>query len=486
MVGLPQIHLSNNYYIYDSFHNNKKNRMTNYFRKLVPAFVFSFLMIMGIKAQNNVVDQVVWVVGDEAILKSDIEKERIGMQMSGARFDGDPYCIIPEQIAVQKLFLNQAKIDSIDIPASSVSREVERWVSSAMEQVGGKDKLEEYFGKSLMEIREERKEMMVQQETAREVQKNLTAQIKLTPSEVRRYYEGLSQDSLPFIPTTVEAQILTMDPQIPITEIDAVKNRLRGFIDRINKGETDFATLALLYSEDNESAKRGGEMEFMGRAEFVPEFANAAFSLTDSKKVSNVVETEYGYHIIQLVERRGDKAKFRHILLKAKVPAEELQKTTAKLDSILIDINAKKFTFDEAATFLSSDKATRNNNGLMVNNNMMNRNSDNYGTSKFTMEELPQEAAKAISGLKTGEISKAFVMKNPSGKDVVAIVKLKSRVDGHKANISDDFQALKAIVEQRKKNKVISEWIAKKIKETYVRIDDDWKNCDFNYSGWVR
>lgn len=460
--------------------------MTSYFCKLIPAFVFSFLVITGLKAQDNVVDQVVWVVGDEAILKSDVENTRLQMQMSGNRFDGDPYCIIPEQIAVQKLFLNQAKIDSIDIPASSVSREVERWIAAVIDQIGSKEKLEEYFGKSLIEIREERKEIMVQEEIAREVQKSLTSKVKLTPSEVRRYYEGLSQDSLPFIPTTVETQIIMMDPQIPITEIDAVKNRLRGYIDRINKNETDFATLALLYSEDTESAKRGGEMEFMGRAEFVPEFANAAFALTDTKKVSNIVETEYGYHIIQLIEKRGDKAKFRHILLKAKVPQAELLKTTARLDSVLLDIKASKFTFEEAATFISVDKNTRNNNGLMVNNGMMNRGSVNYGTSRFTMEELPQDVAKAVSALKPGEFSKPFTMLNSSGKEVVAVAKLKTKVDGHKANISDDFQALKSIVEQRKRNKIISDWIAKKIKETYVRIDNDWKNCDFQYTGWVR
>lgn len=462
--------------------------MVNFFYKSI-LFLTLFLGVSfttSVKAQDNVIDQIVWVVGDEAILKSDVEGLRLRMQFEGYRFDGDPYCIIPEQIAVQKLFLHQAKIDSVEVSSSAVSREVERWINSIISQYGSREKVEEYLGRTIPQLREERKEQLVNEETANEVKRKITGNIKLTPSEVRRYYEQLPQDSLPFIPTTVEAQIIVLEPKIPLTEIDAVKNRLRGFTDRINKGETDFSTLALMYSEDVESAKRGGELGFMGRAEFVPEFSSAAFAMTDPKKVSNIVESEYGLHIIQLIERRGDRGNFRHILLKPKVPADELAKTTSRLDSIASDIRENKFTFEEAAAFLSADKATRNNKGLMVNNSMYQRGSDNYGTSRFTMEELPQEVAKAVDKLKVGDVSTPFKMLNTNGKEVIAVVKLKSRVDGHKANISDDYQALKSIVEDQKREEVLSKWVKKKIGETYIRINEDWKHCDFQYSGWIK
>lgn len=434
-------------------------------------------------AQDNIVDQVVWIVGDEAILKSDIEGVRLQMQLEKEQIDGDPYCIIPEQLAVQKLFLHQAKIDSITVAPNVVTRTVDRRINNAISSLGSKEKLEEYLGKSVVQLREEWREQTKDNETIREVQQKIIGNVKLTPSEIRNYYTQLSQDSLPFIPTTVEAQIITMQPQIPLSEIDAVKNRLREYTDRVNRKETDFATLALLYSEDTESAKRGGELGFMGRAELVPAFASAAFSLKDPDKVSNIVESEYGYHIIQLIERRGDRVNVRHILLKPKVSAENLATTTLKMDSIGDDIRNNKFSFDEAAYVLSSDKETRNNKGLMVNQSP----SSNYaGTARFEMKDLPQGASTVINNMQVGETSKAFTMLDAKGKQVVAIVKLKERVNAHKANLSEDYQVMKSIVEGKKRDEILKKWVQDKIKTTYVRINDDWKNCDFQYSGWVK
>lgn len=458
--------------------------MINYFHKTILLLAVFLGITTSAQAQDNVVDQIVWVVGDEAILKSDVEGFRLQMQSEGNRFDGDPYCIIPEQIAVQKLFLHQAKIDSISVTTSMVSKQVELWLKRLIDHYGSREKLEEYWGKSIAQLREDQKEQFRDNEIVSEVKKNIAGSVKLTPSEVRRYYEQLSQDSLPFIPTTVETQIVVLEPKIPLKEIDAVKAQLRDFTERINKGEASFSSLALMYSEDTESAKRGGEMGFVGRAELVPEFASAAFALTDPKKVSNIVESEYGLHIIQLVERLGDRINARHILLKPKVPAEELAKSTARLDSIATDIKAGKFSFEDAAAFVSYDKATRNNRGLMVNNR--NQYSDNFGTARFTMEELPQEVAKVVDKMSVGDVSQPFTMIDEKGKKVVAIVKLKQKVDGHKANISDDYQTLKAIVEGRKREEVLTKWVQKKIKETYVKIDSDWSNCDFQYSGWVK
>ncbi|QIK53670.1 peptidylprolyl isomerase [Dysgonomonas sp. HDW5B] len=452
-------------------------------KKAVLFFSLLSFISFNLKAQDNVIDQVVWVIGDEALLKSDVEGVKLQMQLEKEHFDGDPYCIIPEQLAVQKLFLHQAKVDSIDVGNNVVSRTVDRRINNAIASLGSPEKLEEYLGKSINQLREEWREQVRDNEIVTEVQRKIVGNIKLTPSEIRNYYTQLSQDSLPFINTTVEVEIITMNPTIPITEIDAVKNRLRDFTDRINKKESSFSTLALLYSEDIESAKRGGELGFMPRTQLVPEYANAAFMLNDPTKVSNIVESEYGFHIIQLIEKRGDRINTRHILLKPKVPAEELKKTTVRMDSLLVDLKANKFTFEEAATHISADKDSRNNKGLMLNKSEYSNYS---GTAHFEMKDLPQEVAKVVDKMAVGDISQPFTMLNSSGKEVVAIVRLKERINAHKANLSDDYQVMKSIVEGKKREDVLKKWVQEKIKTTYVRINDDWKNCDFQHEGWIK
>ncbi len=439
--------------------------------------------IVGVKAQDNVIDEVVWVVGDDAILRSDVESQRLYMLNSGEKLDGDPYCVIPEQMAIQKLYLNQAKIDSVEVPEAQVIQSVEQWINFVINQIGSKEKVEEYFNKKMPQIKEERTETIREQQIVQEMQRKLVGEIKLTPSEVRRYFNDLPQDSLPNIPSTVEVQIITMEPKIPMEEVDAIKSRLREFTEQVTSGEREFSALARLYSEDPESAKRGGELGFTGKALLAPEFANVAFNLNDPKRVSQIVQTEFGYHIIQLIEKRGDRINCRHILLKPKVSDSELTKTLAKMDTLYNDLQANKFSFEEAATFLSADKDTRNNRGLMVNQNY---ESANNGTPKFEMQELPQEVGKVVYEMKVGEISKPFTMINKSQKEVVAIVKLKARTEAHKANLAEDYQALKAIVENKKKEELLNEWIKKQQKTTYVRISDGWKNCDFRYPGWIK
>ncbi len=434
-------------------------------------------------AQENVIDEIVWVVGDDAILRSDIETQRLYMQNEGQRFDGDPYCIIPEQIAIQKLYLNQAKIDSIEVSENQVIQEVDRWMNYAINQIGSREKLEEYFSKKYSQIKDERKEMVREQQIVQQMQQKLIGEIKLTPSEVRKYFNTLSQDSLPNIPTTVEVQIITMEPRIPFEETDAIKARLRDFTEQIHSGKMEFSSLARLYSEDPGSAARGGELGFMSKSQLLPEFANIAFNLKDPKRVSQIVQTEYGYHIIQLIEKRGDRLNCRHILLKPKVAEKELNDATARMDSLYRDLQAEKFSFEEAATFLSADKDTRNNKGLMVNQNY---EGGNMGTPKFEMQELPQEIGKVVYQMKVGEISKPFTMLTNKQKEVVAIVKLKARTEGHKANIADDYQALKSIVEAKKREELLNNWIVKQQKTTYIRIADGWQNCDFRYPGWIK
>ncbi len=435
------------------------------------------IMAMQLTAQDNVIDEVVWVVGDEAILKSEVEQERINAQYEGRKFDGDPYCVIPEELALQKLFLNQAAIDSIEASESDVMSQVEYRMNAYLTQWGSIEKVEEAFDKSSMEIREELREFFRRMLTMQMMQSELMKNVKVTPAEVRRYFKNLPADSIPYIPTQVEVQLITIEPEIPDEEIDRVKARLREFTDRINSGESSFSMLARLYSEDKGSASRGGETGFTGKGRWVPEFANVAFNLNDPTKVSKIVETEFGFHIIQLIEKRGDRVNVRHILLKPQVAEDDLMNALSRLDTIADDIRNNKFTFEDRVIHISSDKDTRMNKGLLPNSET--------GTSKFEMQELPQEIARVVNTMNVNEISRPFIMMNNKGKEVCAIVKLKSRVKGHKATLTEDFQALKDVVLEKKQTEKIEKWIKEKQKTTYVRINEKWRNCDFKYPGWI-
>lgn len=448
----------------------------------VYALLLMLFAAVSVYGQDNVIDEVVWVVGDEAILKSDVESERLNAQYEGRKFDGDPYCIIPEQLAVQKLFLHQAAIDSIEVSEQEVIGQVERRTNWLIEQVGGsKEKLEEYYNKTSTQIREMLRENIRDGLTVQKMQQHIVGEIKITPAEVRRYFKDLPQDSIPFVPTQVEVQIVTLEPKIPLEEVERVKKTLRDYTDGINSGKMSFATYARFYSEDPGTARRGGELGFMGKGELVPEYANVAFNLQDPNKVSKIVETEFGFHIIQLIEKRGDRINTRHILLKPKVEEKDLEAALVRLDSIADDIRNQKFTFDDAATYISQDKDTKNNHGLMANKNT--------GTVRFEMQDLAQvsqEVAKMVENMNVGEISRAFTMINDKGKEVCAIVKLKSRINGHKATISEDYQRLKAIVMEKRSEDKLEKWIKEKQKHTYVRINEKWQKCDFKYPGWIK
>ena len=450
--------------------------------RLIIVLMIAFLANGKTYAQDNVIDEVVWVVGNEAILKSDVEEMRLDALYRGIKFDGDPYCIIPEQIAVQKLFLSQAKIDSVEVPENEIIQQVDMMTNMYITNMGSREKMEEYFNKTSSEIREVLRESARERLTVSEMQRQIVGDVKVTPAEVRRYFKDLPSDSIPYVPTQVEVQIITITPKIPESEIEDVKARLREYTDRVNKGEIEFSTLARLYSEDKATAIRGGECGFMGRGVMDPAYANVAFSLQDPTKVSKIVESEFGYHIIQLIEKRGDRVNTRHILLRPKVPESELTAACLHLDSIADAIRNNEFTFDDAAIVLSHDKDTRNNHGLMVN-----INDEGATTSKFEMQDLPQDIAKVVDNMNVGEISKAFTMINEKdGKEVCAIVKLKSKINGHKATITEDYQTLKKIVESKKKDEILHKWILEKQKTTYVRINPNWQKCDFKYPGWIK
>lgn len=447
--------------------------------KVVTALLVSLFSAQSF-AQNNVIDEVVWVVGDEAILKSDVEGERLNAQYEGRRFDGDPYCVIPEQLAVQKLFLHQAEIDSIEVSDQDVLAEVEMRTNWFIDQMGSKEKMEEYYNKTSSQIREMLRESVRNSKLVQKMQQKIIGDVKLVPADVRRYFKNLPADSIPYVPTQVEVQIITVEPKIPQEEIDRVKKTLRDYTERVESGDVSFSLLARMYSEDPGSARRGGEYGFQSRSQLVPEFANVVFNMTDPKKISKVFETEYGYHIAQLIEKRGDRVSYRHILLKPKVEEKEMEKALIYLDSVANRIRRTNYPFDKAAIY-SMDKDTRNNKGLMVN--------PATGTARFEMQDLAQvsqEVAKVIEGLKVGEISEPFTMIDKKGKEICAIVKLRTRIDGHKATIAEDYQRLKAIVQEKLGEEKLEKWILEKQKTTYVRINEDWVKCDFKYPGWIK
>ena len=430
-------------------------------------------------AQTNIIDEVIWLIGDEAILRSEVEEQRLRAQYDRISIQGDPYCVIPEQIAIQKLFLHQAELDSVVVSESTVMSQVEAQLNYYITNSGSREKMEEYLGKPTSAIREDLREVVRNQMIIQQMQQKLVGDITSRPADVRRFYNSLSADSIPMVPAQVELQVISFEPPVPVEEVNRVKERLREFTERITSGETSFSVLARLYSEDKGSAAKGGELGFHGRGEMVPQFSAVAFNLQDPTKVSRIVETEFGFHIIQLIEKRGDRINARHILLNPRASSEDKRKASQTMDSIANLIREEKITFEQGVMHYSKDKSSVMNAGLRMN--------ENDGTSKFEYQELPPEMAKVVYGMNVGEISKPFVMMNlKTNKEEVAIVKLKSKTDNHKANLTDDYQLLKNLYEAQKRGEFINNWIAKKQKETYISIDPAWSNCEFEYPGWIK
>ena len=448
-------------------------------RRFVYGIFFAVIMFVQTEvavAQDNVIDRVEWVVGDKAILRSDIEETIRYWLSNGRQFDGDPYCIVGEDLAIQQLFIHQAAIDSVEVDEAGIMRQVEAQMDYVIRQIGSKEKLEEYFDKTSSEIREMYREQLYNMEMMEAMKRKLVGDIKVSPLMVRRFCDSLPKDSFPYVQEQVEVQVITLEPEIDIEEIERVKGELRDYTERVTNGETSFSTLALLYSQDPGSARNGGELDFMGRGELQPEFAAVAFNLTDPNKVSKIVETEYGFHIIQLVEKRGDRVKVRHILRKPEYSSDNIKKMLLRLDSISTDIKDKKFTFEEGAEVISHDKDTRNNYGIMYNKNK--------ASSYFTLEELPADVARVVDGLAVGDISQPFAWQLDNGKTVCAIAKLKSRTDAHIATFEDDYETMRTMYQMKLSEERVQAWIKQKQKNTYVRINSDNRNCEFKYPDW--
>ena len=449
-------------------------------RKISLILIAFLLIFSGLSAQKkNIIDEVIWIVGDEAILKSDVEAVLLDAEMRRQPIQGNAYCIIPEQMAIQKLFLHQAALDSVTVNEGYIASLAEADLNKYIADVGSVEKAEEYSHKTVAQLREIIREKYKSQALIEQMQSQLVSGIQATPAEVRRYFSNIPKDSLPTIPEQVELQVLSVNLPIPLSEVNRVKEKLREFTERATANPADFSLLARLYSEDPGSAVKGGELGYTARATLDPEFAAVAFNLQDPKKVSRIVESQFGFHIIQLIGKRGDKVNCRHILLKPRASIEDKQKGINRLDSLGDLIRQNKITFEQAVMHYSMDRNTAMNAGLMVN--------PNTGNSKFEYQDLPAEVAKAAYSMNIGEVSKAFTMIDPlTGKEMVTIVKLKSKTPTHKANIMDDYQILKNILEGNKKQEFLHNWISKKQKETYISIKPEWRDCNFQYKGWIK
>ena len=442
---------------------------------------FTLLLISSfiIKAQSNVIDQVVAIVGNQAVMKSDVENEFIRYQsmgmVSGAK---DFKSQLFEEILIQKLLLSQAKRDSISVTETQVENQLASRIDQYIKRIGSKEKLEKYFNKSIIELKDEFRNDIRNMMITEQMKNTITKDVRITPSEVRRYYRSLNKDSLQDVPAEVEIQQIVRNPKVTLAEKERIRKKLREYRDRINKGE-NFATIAVLYSEDKGSASRGGELGYTARAKLVPEFANVAFNLK-TDKISKIVETEYGFHIIQLIDRKGERINVRHILLSPKISVSSQEDAINKLDSLGNKIRKEEFEFSKAAEYFSDDKDTRNNGGIIVN--------PQTGSSKLSINILSQmypETAKVANNLKLNEISEPF-KEEARGKLSFKIIKLKTVYETHKANLNDDWSQFENMLIAEKKKKIFDKWVIENIKSTYIHIDDTYQKTEFRYKGWIK
>ena len=427
------------------------------------------------QGQGVVIDQVVAVIGANVILHSDVEAQYIQYRMQeGAKGSASTIkCSILENMLYQKLLLNQAELDSVEVSDVQVEGEMDRRLRHYISMFGSPEKFEEFYKKSILQFKEDLREQVKELMMVESVQQTITADVKVTPSEVRAFFKEIPNDSLPFLNSEFQLAQIVIMPPINKDEEERVITKLTELRDRILKGES-FATLAILYSEDPGSAKNGGELGLHGRGEMFPEFEAVAFSLKDGE-VSEIVETEAGYHIIQLIERRGDYINVRHILIMPKVSPLDLAKAKIKLDSVALLIQGKKYTFEEAVKKFSEDPS-KNNGGLLIN--------PMSGNSIFESDQLDPKVFFVIDKLKVDDISNPVPFKMADGKDAYRILFLKSRTEPHKANLKDDYDKMQAWALEDKKGKVMNEWINEKVSSTYIKINGSLNDCDFD-NNWV-
>jgi len=440
--------------------------------------LFMSLMVLSSVAQDKVVDQIVAVVGGNIILKSDIENMNITQQAQGITSDGDMKCEILEQFLINKLLVAEAELDTlITVTPNQVNQQMDAQMQMYLQHFGTESAVETYFNKPIALIKSDMQEAIREQLLSQQMRSKIVENVTVTPSEVRYYFRNLSKDQIPTIPTQYEYSQITIQPKIDLDEENRVKAKLREIKKRIENGSS-FAAMAVIYSEDPGSAKDGGQLPYMGRAQLDPAYAAAAFNLKGDR-VSNVVESSFGYHIIQLIDKKGGKVKTRHILMKPKVSVDAKEEAYNRLDSLATIIRKGEVPFDQAAMMFSFDKNTRNSGGSVINTNTL--------SSKFSVEELDGDVSKILTKMNINEISAPFETINPENQQTVyKILKLTNKIDAHKADLQNDYQILADLYLAKKKEDVLEKWISDQQSQTYIRIDKTYANCNFDFDNWIK
>ena len=430
--------------------------------------ISSLLSFFSFTSYTQIVDEIIAVVGNEVVLSSDIETQYLQYLSQGYTDSEEVRCQIIEDVLYQKLLVHQAKLDSTDVSEDDVNQELDSRLNSFISQLGSEEALEEYFKKSTSELKIEFYEIIYNQLLTQRMQSSITSSVSITPEEVKLFFQEMKKSSdIPVMPTTLEISQIIKIPEITLDEKSRIRKKLISFRDRIKNGE-DFTVLATLYSDDTESAKNGGELGFVGRGALVPEFESAAFSLKGDQ-ISEVIETQFGYHIIQLIERRGETVNVRHILLKPKVSSASLLEAKEQLEKVEVLMKSKEITFEEAARF-HSDDVSKNNGGLLIN--------PQTGSSLFTVEELPLNIRYSAERMNEGDVSSISQFVMDDGKKAYRIIKITRKLKEHSANLIDDFSLINDAALNEKKQQKISEWVDKNITTTYIRFDYDYNNCD--------
>lgn len=450
---------------------------TNNRMRILGTLLLFIFVAGGVKAQDKVIDQIVAIVGGNIILKSDIERMNIDQQAQGITTEGDMKCEILEDFLINKLLVAEAELDTtITVTASQINQQMEGTMQMYMQHFGSEAAVEAYWKKPIAAIKADMQDNIREQLLSQQMKSKIVENVTVTPSEVRFNYRNLSKDEVPTIPTQFEYAQITIQPKVELEEENRVKARLREIKKRIENGSS-FAAMAVIYSE-GPSAKDGGVIGYSGRAQLDPKYATAAFNLKGDQ-VSNVVQSAFGYHIIQLVDKQGGKVNTRHILMKPKVSVEAKEEAYNRLDSLANMIRKEELTFDQAAMMFSFDKNTRNNGGIAINPNTM--------SSKFSIEELDGDVSKIISEMNLNEVSEPFeTIDMENQQQVYKIVKLIKKIDSHKADLQNDYQTLAEMYLATKKEGVLKEWIAERQSQTYIRIDNTYANCNFDFDNWIK
>lgn len=434
-------------------------------------------LLVGASSQaQGIIDKIVGIVGNEIIMMSDIENQYIQMASQQMKVDGNTRCEILEDMMFQKLLYVQAQKDSLSVTPKEVETELDRRLSVFINQIGSEQKLEEYFGKTIKSIKDDLRSTIEEQMLAQKVQQKIIGDTKVTPSEVKNFFEKLPADSIPTIEAYYELSEIVIKPEVSKEDKEKVVAELNKIRERILNGES-FSTMAVLYSEDPGSAMKGGELGFVSKTDLVPEFSQVAFNLTSPLDVSQVVETEYGFHIIQMIEKKGNMMNFRHILMKPKVSMEALEAADKKANEVYSILQSDTISFIDAVKKYSNGDS-KGSDGKVMN--------PYYGDARMTSDFLDPYTKSAVMPLKEGEYSKPFLSSDNKGSRVIKIVRLDLDVKEHKANMKDDYLTLQRAALEDKNSRLIDEWVKDKVQSVYIKIDDEYKDCNFNVNCWIK